>query len=157
MFPRGEPTPPNYRKELDEMWRSIRALEARTTPKKERKRKERQVIFSFPGDLDPANGYSPGYIVRDFEGVITRMDVSAGSWSHGPTTWDIDSSFLYEGNYDAGGGVTLPANEQFASADLNIDVDEYDKIVVFLADNSGTPPWNVSITLTILINDDDED
>lgn len=137
MMPGGEPIPPSLRKELDELWRAVRALSAPTHKSEAEEYIEKEITFSHP-EVPNADVEAPPYHVRFEDGYITELRMAYASVLSytGSTRLQILINGVVE--HDTVWTASLLDDyDSYVEDDLMIPVEQHDLVSVVIKEANG--------------------
>lgn len=130
-FPNTDPGQIDLLREIANLRREIRMMSQKPEEEDIPKHRRQEITFSFGGPVQ--SGDSPNYLIKDYEGAITALTMTAGTAGSTSSTLSVKVNGTEVTTVTLASGATLASKE-----DLLIEVEEWDMLsVAFSAIGSG--------------------
>jgi hypothetical protein len=149
LMPNRDPLRPSLQKQIDDLRAEVEALKQKPEKDYLPKQHSREIVFSYPGEV-VVGAKSGGYLFKDFDAIIHRVDITADVTGSGSSVFNVlvNGSQVYED--------TLPAGDSnLTIEDLAIEVEERDVLAVRWA-SAGTGLASTVLTFTCAVVDEEE-
>lgn len=143
-MPASEPQKVTLRKELNDLHRQVDALTNQLSKDLPEVVVEKELLFSHP--LVPLfNQVTPPYLIRDYNGLITRVDVSVSTVGTGNFGLDFRVNGVMREH------IVLPAGDDLVIVDdLAVEIEEQDRLT-FRVTSAGAVS-TVTVRVVVAVN-----